>query len=261
MLADMVHYLLSAGILFFFFAWGMIAFDMTVMQKVFYPIGIVFFIATKAAFKAEGKDFPTNSDKMNLSNFGLKGMVEGVRFHIISIIMGATILGVMFFISSEKGQFLGFAQLAITGSGFSTWVTTLFSPAISGALGFIENRMFFACLNILLLPKEAMNLLIKGIVALVSLIPGVGLLLAALFSLLFPVTFMLPFVFTAVSFGLFHIIAYAVSWQLIGWAAMIMGLWIISYYLTGKDTTAADTSHFGWNSFLTAKEALSIAFF
>ena len=81
-----------------------------------------------------------------------------------------------------------------------------------------------------------------------------------LLSIIAPIAIILPITITAITFGLFHIIAYNIVWKLIWWAAMIMTLWIVSYYMTGKDTTAMDTAHGGWNGWLTSQESLSIAF-
>lgn len=242
LVSDMIHPILCAGILFMFYMWGLIAFDMTLLQKVFYPIGIVFFMAAKANL---GKDLQTNATSMDVNGVKPGGIVKGLKYHVLSIIIGIVILFVMTIISSSKGQFLGITPLSVTGVGMSAWITAQFAPAISLSLAFIENRMFIAWLNILLLSRPAIQ---------------IGLTLIPLLGFLAPISLILPIVITAATFGLFHIIAYNVMWSLIWWASMIMIIWIISYYLTGRDTTAMDTAHGGWNGWLTAKESLSIAF-
>ena len=241
LVADIIHPLLSAGILFMFYMWGLIAFDMTLLQKIFYPLGIVFFMAVKANL---GKNLQTNATSMDINGVKPGGIIKGLRYHILSIIIGVVILSVMAIISAQKGQFLGVAPLSITGMGFSAWITAQFAPAISLSLGFIENRMFIAWLNILLLSRPAIQ---------------AGLVIIPFLAIFAPIAIILPIVITAVTFGLFHIIAYSIVWKLIWWASMIMILWIISYYMTGKDTTAMDTAHGGWNGWLTSQESLSIA--
>jgi len=241
LVADAIHPLLSSGILFMFYMWGLIAFDMTTIQKIFYPLGIVFFMAVRANL---GNQLQTNATSMDTNGLKTGGVVKGLRYHLLSIVIGLIILSVMAIISSTKGQFLGVAPLSVTGAGFSAWITAQFAPAISLSLGFIENRMFIAWLSILLLSKGALQVVL-------SLIPILGMIA--------PLSLMLPILITSITFGLFHIIAYSVVWKLIWWASMIMVLWISSYYMTGKDTTAMDTAHGGWNGWLTSQESLSIA--
>jgi len=238
-IADNINYLLSSGILFMLFMWGMITFDMTTLQKIFYPIGIVFYLAVKANM---GDKLQTTATSADINGSKRGGYFSGLRYHIFSIVVGIVMLGFMFLMTSAKGQFLGVSTLSISTSGFSAWATAQFAPAISLALGFIENRMFIAWLNILLVSKAALS----------------GLL-SLILPILTPLVLIIPVGITALTFGLFHIIAYSVSWSKILWAAAIMVIWIISYYMTGKDTTAMDTAHGGWNGLLTAKETLSIA--
>ena len=117
LVADIIHPLLCAGILFMFYMWGLIAFDMTMLQKIFYPLGIVFFIAVKANL---GKDLQTNSNSMDTNGMKPGGIVKGLKYHVLSISIGVVILTVMAIVSSTKGQFLGVAPLSVTGVGFFT---------------------------------------------------------------------------------------------------------------------------------------------
>lgn len=237
-IADMIHPMLCAGLLFMFYMWSLIAFDLSILQKIFYPIGILFYIAVRGNL---GKDLQTNSDRMDVNGAKPQGVVTGLKYHMLSIFIGLGMLFIMYLMTASKGQFLGVAPLAITSSGFSAWITAQFAPSISIALAFIENRMFITWLSALLLAQPALT-------AALAFVP-----------LLMPLAMILPIAIVAVTFGLFHIVAYAIVWKLIWWAAAIMILWIISYYLTGRDTTAMDTAHGGWNGWLTMKESLSIA--
>ncbi|MFC1591697.1 hypothetical protein ACFL43_04160 [Thermodesulfobacteriota bacterium] len=233
--ADTIHPLFSSGMLFFLYLWGALVFDFTTIQKVFYPIGLLFYIACKGY---PGFNLPTNATRTDVNGKEKGGVISGGKYHLFSILIGVAMLVIMFAITSQKGQFLGVAPLAISSAGFGAWATAQFAPAISLSLGFIENRMFISLLNILLLPS-----------VILSLVPFVSLF-----------AFLAPVLVTAIAFGLFHIIAYKVAWSMIIWASVIMGMWIMSYYMTGEDTTAMDVSHGAWNGILTSKETLSVAF-
>lgn len=233
--ADTVHPLFSSGILFFLFLWGALVFEYTTIQKIFYPVGLLFFIACKGY---PGFNVPTNASGTDINGKEKGGVVSGLKFHLFSIIIGIAMLLIMFALSSQKGSFLGVAPLAIGSGGFSAWATVQFAPAISLSLGFIENRMFISLLNILLIPSVILTLL----------------------PIVSAFAFVIPIIATAVAFGLFHIIAYKVIWSLMIWAVFVMGMWILSYYITGEDTTSMDVAHGAWNGILTSKETLSVAF-
>lgn len=231
--ADMKDWRLSSGLLFIFYMFGLIAFDISDKQAIFYALGIIFFMATKNAME---KQLQTNANNVNAKDFGGKGLITGFKYHILSVFIGIVMIFIMFFIAKSKGQFLGVASLSVTTGGVTTWLTMQFAPALSLALGFIENRMFIAILNLLDLARHVL-----------SLIPILGVFFIVL-----------PFVLTCFTFGIFHITSYHLSWSLMIWAALIMAMWIGSYFLLGRDTTAMDTAHGGWNGLLTTKETLSI---
>lgn len=235
--SDIISPLLSATLLFMFYMWAFIAFDLTMTQKVFYPLGILFFLALRANM---GNMLETNQNSHDFNGWKFSGF----KYHLMTIGVGLVLLFLMFTISSQKGQFLGVATLSISTSGFSMMMTKIFAPAISIALAFIENRMFIAFLLALLLAKNPIK-------QFVSSIPVVNILT--------PFASALPVVLTCFTFGIFHVIAYYVQWSLIIWASLIMGLWIASYYFTGKDTTAMDTAHGGWNGLLTVRQLSSVA--
>jgi hypothetical protein len=69
----------------------------------------------------------------------------------------------------------------------------------------------------------------------------------------------MPFLMAAVVFGIFHLVAYKIVWGIVIWAMIIMVLWIISYFVTGKDDTAMNTAHYGWNGIQTMKETVTLA--
>ena len=237
---DMIHYLLCSFTLFMFYLFAFLVMNMSLLQKIFYPFGILGYMVVKSDLKEK---FQTNATRVDLNDMKKGGVVKGLKYHAFSIIIGIIMLGMMFLMSAKKGQILGVAPLAVTGTGFSAWITVQFAPAISLSLGFIENRLFISWLNVLLLGREAF----------VAVLTLLGPLI-----ILSPLAIFMPVAVACITFGLFHIIAYAVVWKLIWWASLIMFMWIMSYYLTGKDVTAMDTAHGGWNGFLTAKEALSI---
>ena len=258
LLADIRSPLLSAGLLFFFFMWGALMFDYTAEQKLFYPIGIVFFLAVRSNMgsgKSGGLQTNQSSHDFNGSEPG--GVFSGLKYHMLGIALGLGMIVAMYALSVQKGQFLGVAQLSVAGSGVSSWITAQFAPAVSMALGFIENRMFITLLALLVLVKDPLMALFKAILG----NPLTGFVTALLIPLLIPLAFALPVVLASVAFGLFHMMAYNMMWNYIIWAALVMGMWIGSYYLTGKDTTAMDTSHGGWNGYVTAKQSVSLAIF
>lgn len=151
------------------------------------------------------------------------------RYEIKTFALGGVLFAMAYSLSSVKGQIMGVASLAI--DNVTTWqskVTVLFSPLISGTLGIIENSVWISALMILM---------------------ATGTFL-----------FFLPYILTALTFGLFHVVAYSLQWTTIIWASIMMGLMISSYLITGKDMTAMNFFHFSWNSWLTSKETLSIMF-
>lgn len=263
--ADAVSYLLSSGLLFMFYMFSLVTFELSILQKIFYPLGILFFLAVRANM---GARLHTNSDSVRLDGFAAQSLgtrvLSGLKYHAFSIIIGIVMLFVMFMISAQKGQILGVAQLSAVGGTFST-LTLLFAPAISLSIGFIENRLFFTFLAMLREGGSVFDALTGLLTSIAIPIPILGQLLTlAMTAIAFVIKFFataMPSVLTALMFGLFHIQAYAIQWKLMLWAASIFFMWIISYKLTGDDLTAADTAHGGWNGWVTVNDLQSFSIF
>jgi hypothetical protein len=117
--------------------------------------------------------------------------------------------------------------------------------------------MFITLLALLVLIKDPIMDFLEAVLC----NPLTGIVTALLVPIIIPLAFALPIILASLGFGLFHMMAYNMMWNYIIWAAVVMALWIGSYYLTGKDTTAMDTAHGGWNGWLTAKQSLSLAIF
>lgn len=231
LLSDAYHPLLCSVLLLFFYLWGFIAFDYTVEQKIFYPLGILTYIAIRGY---PGFSFKTNATSIDLNGQQQGGVISGLKYHMFSIVIGIIMLIMMFMLGSSKGEFLGVAPLAMGAVGFKAWVTSAFAPAISLSIGFIENRLFIALFNVL-------NLILPFIAIFVG-----------------PIAFLFPLIITSGAFAIFHVVAYAVKWKLMMFAMIVMAMWLLAY-LKFQDITHMDVSHGFWNGWLTSKETLSIA--
>ena len=228
--ADARASLLSDMLLFLFFLWGMVAFDLTPIQASFYPIALLFYLIYKFRL-----GFKTNAKSGGIGNFQYKG----VGFQIFTIVVGLGILSYMYFVESLNTlSVVGVPTLAIsTGAGFKSAVTLMFAPTISASLGIIENRLFFTIFKVFSMFKE---------VIFFPLVAVPGLIVFG------------PAILTGLIFGFFHVIAYSVSVLNILWASSIMVLWIGTFILL-QDDTPANTSHYWWNGTKTISDALQIA--
>lgn len=216
--AEYKYPLLSYLFTFLLFFWGLVAFTLTDKQMLFYIVGFLFFLIMKIWI-----GFPTQS-KVSFT---------------VSAVLGLSLFGIAWIMSSKQGQIMGVAPLAIDNvTTWQSWMTLQFAPLISGTLGRIENALWIAIMHILIKTN-----------AIYALIPVVGPFMMLT----------LPYVLTCFTFGIFHVTAYALNWWVIIWAMVMMGLMIASYYLTHEDMTAMDLFHFAWNGLLTTKESLTIA--
>lgn len=256
LVADIIHPMVNAALLFFSYMFVFVAFDLTLAQKIFYPIGILFWMAARA--NLEGK-LQTNANSHDFNGSKPQGFYSGIQYHAVSIIVGIGMLGMMFVISAIKGVGLKVVPLAVSSDGGLSLMTELCGPALSMSIGFIENRMFISLLVMLMLSKDHLAAFPEVLAGMVSVIPILGQFLGLFIMLLVPLVIVMPIALTALAFGVFHLVAYAMVWKLVLWAALIMLMWIVSYYLTGRDTTAMDTAHGSWNTIVTAQQALSIA--
>ena len=219
------------------FMWGLATFTLTDKQMIFYLLAFMTYLIYKVWM----------GNKLQTQSIGIKS-ITGWRFNLLSIMLGGVLFTIAYILSGTKGQMMGVAPLAIDSvSTFKDWITLQFSPLISGALGIIENSFFIVIMTVLVEAKEVG----KGFFNLLNAVPFIGQ-----FSYIF--MFIMPYLVTSLGFGLFHIVAYALSWTKILWAALMMGLMIATYYGTNKDLTAANVFHFFWNGILTLKEALQI---
>ena len=70
---DAISFLLSSIILFIFLMWGFLVFDLTLAQKIFYPLGLLFYIAVKAHM---GKDLQTNATRVDFNGASKGGIIK-----------------------------------------------------------------------------------------------------------------------------------------------------------------------------------------
>ncbi len=257
---NIVTPLLSRILIFLLFLWAIPTFGLSQGgQWVFYSLAFLF-----GLYLMDKTGLQTESDRVDINGQKQGGLLRGVTYHIFTIGIGIFLIFIIHVISSSKGQFLGVAALsmAATDSFLANLQLTL-APAMSGALRIIENLLILGVMKALIIDGKFIVQGLMFMLKLLVMIPFIGWVFAipiAFFSMLFgvliPVT---PFLLAAIIFGMFHLAVYKVLISLIIWASMIMILWIVSYYLTGQDSTAMDTSHYGWNAWQTMKESTTFA--
>ena len=252
--------LLAEVSLFLLFLWAMVTFDLSTIQLVFYPIALLF-----ALFIKYQTGITTNSTSIDLDPTQPGNKLKGFVFHTFTIGLGIVMIFFMSLITTSKGQFIGAPTLSIAGD-FQQSITLAFAPAISGALGIIENRLIIAVFKTFTQFKDLLPILIDAtnaiLTTLVGWIPVFGQVVIALSSvsvaLLNAFLFALPLAIACLVFGVFHLIAYNILWNLVFMASFIMLMWLVSYIFT-KDDTAMNTAHFGWNGMQTMKDSVSFA--
>ncbi len=219
---------LSDTLLFVFFMFGLVTFELSIVQRVFYPIALLFSMIMKMRL-----DFVTNNTQIKLGS----NTVAGVPFQILTFVGGFLILGFMFIIQKQQGlNIIGTPTLAISIiQSFKDSITILFAPLSAGMLGIIENKMFLSVF-------EVLNRFKNNIFFFLGPLSVVG----ALFT-------------TALLFGFFHIVAYGLNIGAVLWASSIMLIWLGTYLLLKRDSTPMDISHLGWNGILTLGKSLQIA--
>ena len=256
---DSLKPILANTMLFLLFLWGMVTFELSTIQLVFYPVAFLF-----ALWLKDKVDLKNHNDSIDLNGAKPGGKIKGVVFHLFTIGVGIAMIGIMFFITNTKGQFLGVATLSVGGVAFTKMATLNFAAAISGALGIIENKLILGVMKTFIVSKEIWPQIFDFIVKAIAMIPFIGPALSiipAIIVTLISGVFLpiLPFIMASAIFGLFHLVAYKVAISLVVWAAFVMILWIVSYFMTGKDETAMNTAHYGWNGIHTMKETVTLA--
>jgi len=253
--------LLSRVLLFILFLWAIPNFGLSnSAQWVFYVLAFLV-----GLYLTDHTGLQTESNRADLNGAAKGGILSGPVLKIFSIGLGIALIFIIRATTNARGQFLGVASLSVAGpQTIIQKATILFAPAMSGALGIIENLLIFSIMMALITEG---HLVVEGITYLLSIIiqiPFIGVifipfqvLLQVFAGALMPVT---PFLLAALIFGLFHFAVYGIMWSMIIWAAMIMVLWIISFFITGRDTTAADTAHFGHNALVTMQQSTQLAF-
>lgn len=243
------------------FLWGITAFELDTLQLVFYPLALLFYMVIRL-----NKNFQVNATSGDLDPTSGKLQVKGFAFQLAMIGIGFVMLGIMSAMYSAKGQFIGAPSLAIAGNVKSV-LTSAFSPAISGGLGIIENRMIIGVYSVLSEFQELIPMIVEGtnkiIQAVFFIVPFLGPLVVAasamIASLLSSLVFILPFVLAATVFSLFHLVIYKLAFALLLNAMFVMGMWLGSY-VPFKDDTGMNTAHYFWNGVFTLKESVGFAF-
>lgn len=251
--------ILANTLLFLLFLWAMVTFELSTIQLVFYPVAFLF-----ALWLQDKVSLKTHADSVDIAPGKPGGLVKGIIFHLFTIGVGIALIAIMFFMTSAKGQFLGVATLSVAGATFTKQATLLFAAAISGALGIIENRMILGVMKAFMDSIDIWPTIFGFGLKAISMIPFIGPFLVILPSMVVALiagAFLpfMPFAVASLIFGLFHLVAYKISFGLVIWASLIMALWIVSYFITGKDDTAMNTAHYGWNGIQTMKETTTLA--
>jgi hypothetical protein len=224
----------------------------------FYIMMLLFYIMWKIAL---GKMFRTQSSSQEIDNFG---KVQGLGFQIWSVAVGIIAFIAIRAISTLKGQILGVAPLAVESSATLVDKMALwFAPLMSGTIGFIENYFFMLLFFAFVSPPG--KIIFQGLSTLI-IMPFT--LLAGLFKV--PIAgepmqilrqglvILLPAFTVCLIFGGYHVIAYNFDLGKMLWAGSAFAIFIITYYLTNKDLTAMNVTHFSNNASATFGQTLSI---
>lgn len=235
--------------LFLLFYFSLIAFTLSEKVGYFYLFGLMFYMILEIIL---GKLFEQQSDSADLNGKEESGgKVEGYAFEIFGVFVMAGLFIIATIMSASKGQMMGVATLAVESvSSWQSNLTLMFSPFLSGALGIIENYVFFGIFIAFLSAKDFFAAPITAL----AMVPG----LQYLGSVAKLIAMIAPFLLVPLLFGVFHVTAYLFDWDKMLWASLMMGLMIASYYITNKDMTAANLFHFSWNFTITAGQTLSI---
>ena len=245
---------LMYGLLFFLFLWAFIALDLSTTQKVFYPLMLTFAIPMTYIM-----DIKTNAEKADLNGEEKGGIISGGKYHLFTIALGIIMLIIMFAMQASRTySILGYPTLSVASS--ESTLTTLFSPTLSGALGVIENVGFITFFMLMILLIDSFSGIFAFISGLLASNPITAIFFAPLSMVLTILAPVIPVLLTMAGFGVFHIVSYALSIPAMLWAGFIFGMWIVSWYFTGKDTTAMDVNHYLWNGINTGRAAFAVAF-
>ena len=165
---------------------------------------------------------------------------------ILAIMIGLITGGIIFTIfsllqSRSSASIIGVPSLALT-------LPAQFSPALVGALGFVENRFF---INLWYISKSILG---KVFISVLSLIPIIGQLVVALSMILAPV---LPVFMIAGLFAVFHLTAYSGQVASLIFAMIAGIIFIFSTAITGS-TLGADIGHYLWNFTISLGKSLTI---
>lgn len=220
--------LITDAILTVFLLWGLVTFDIGLVQQVFYITALLFSAIYKIALKTKFQQSQGRFFGSDVSPFS---------FQIITFFSGVMILISMFLLTnaSQLFQIIGTPTLSIGSiEAFKSQLTLLFAPTTSGMIGIIENSLVLALYTLFTVFQNK------------------------LFWFLGPFKYLGPLLTASFLFGFLHLIAYGLQVQAIIWAMSIAVLWLSSYELLGKDRTAMDVGHSGWNGILTSQQSLQI---
>jgi len=219
--------LLSTLGIFFYYLWAYANLSASQSLATFYLFLAIFVLLVQVT------RFVTlqNSEEQKVAGFTLKG----VAVNLFGVVVGVGIFFVMRFLQSgTPAAIVGVPSLAIASATFL--------PLTTGYLGILENRTFFAMLEIL--RSDFGMKLWSGIPFL-----GTAILLLGLAG---------SVAFVAGAFTIYHLAAFNLAASSLLFAFVVFTLWLV-FYIFLKDDSPANTSHFLWNSSIGLSRGLTIS--
>lgn len=243
------------GLVLFIFMWFVLAvFDLSILQKVFYIVGPLFFLVFALWVRGE-VDYSQEAEphgsvpagKFSLKEANVDWLAMGIQSALgAGIWVSLQLMGGGFQASIIQGNsVLSVPGLqVVTTQGIVSAIQRTFTPALSGVAGLIENASWVAILYIT--------------IAIFSKIPAIGTLITFGLSDIFPpiVTF-LSILVSGGLFGLFHLATGLPPAFLI--FAAIAGMMFLSSYWYTKSMGAMNVSHYFHNAIITTAKSLKIA--
>ena len=225
---DTINPLLSDITIFGYFLFAYTNIEGSTTIATFYLIAILFVIMVRLAKRTFSLQEHSEAPIRKILGINLTG-----KLPILGVGLGIGIFLIMRLLQGvSTASIIGTPSLAISGDVFN--VITI------SVLGIVETRLFFTIFN-----------LVKENVDIFTMIPILGVVL----GVLAPVV---PVVFVAILFGIFHLTAYGLSLSAILFAVMVMTIWILSFIITKSDLPA-NISHYLWNGIVVLNRLLGIA--
>ena len=167
-------------------------------------------------------------DVQSVRLFG--GSFSGPAYSFIAVAIGLGLAALLASLEAgASGRILGVPGTLAAGSS----ALSVLSPAYVGALGYIENRFFFGLADVL---ERFVVPFVPFLQAIPAFVPA-ALIVSGIF-------------------GLFHIVAYQLSFALITFAMFVMFLWLMLGRIVGEEPTSF--SHFVHNARIALTRSLAV---